>query len=245
MVADAIAVHRAETRFRTVTAGTDTWHSFSFGTHYDPGNVGFGPLLVHNDERVQAGAGYPDHPHADAEIVTWVLEGSLVHSDSTGHRNVVVPGLVQRLSAGAGIVHAERNDAFASDPAAPVVPVRFVQMWLRPDTPGTPPAYAARPVDLADLASGWRPVTSGEDPAAPVPVAVRGATLWVTRLAPGVSRLLPAAPQTHLFVATGAVEAEAAGRLEEGDALRLTGDAQLRLTGVRPAEVLVWTMMVP
>ena len=244
-MAAGIEVRRADTRFRTVTEGTDTRHSFSFGTHYDPGNVGFGPLLVHNDDRVRSGAGYSDHPHADAEFLTWVLDGSLVHEDSTGHRGVVTPGLAQRLSAGAGVIHAERNDAYRSDPGAPVVPVRFLQMWLRPDTSDTPPAYAARPVDLADLVSDWRPVASGDHPDAAVSVAARGATLWVTRLAPGVSRLLPAGPQLHVFVATGAVEAETVGRLAEGDALRLSGGAQLRLTGIRTAEVLVWTMMAP
>lgn len=245
MSAETIEVHRAGSRFRTATAGTDTRHSFSFGAHYDPGNVGFGPLLVHNDDVVRSGAGYPDHPHVDAEILTWVLEGSLVHEDSTGHRGLVTPGLAQRLSAGSGVVHAERNDAFRLDPAAPPIPVRFVQMWLRPDAPGTPPAYAARPVDLVDLEPGWRPVASGDHPDAAVSVATRGATLWVTRLAPGVDRLLPAGARAHVFVATGAVEAETVGLLEEGDALRLSGAAQLRLTGVRPAEVLVWTMMRP
>jgi quercetin 2,3-dioxygenase len=242
VVTDTHEVHRADARFRSVTEGTDTWHSFSFGTHYDPGNVGFGSLLVHNDDRVRSGAGYPDHPHADAEILTWVLEGSLVHADSTGHRGLVTPGLAQRLSAGSGVVHAERNDAFRSDPGAPVVPVRFVQMWLRPDRPGTPPAYAAGPVDLTELASGWRPVASGDLPDAAVSVATRGATLWVTRLDPGVSRPLPVGAYAHVFVATGEVEAETVGPIYEGDALRLTGETELRLTGVRPAEILVWTM---
>jgi redox-sensitive bicupin YhaK (pirin superfamily) len=242
VVADTIEVHRADSRFRTRSEGTDTRHSFSFGTHYDPGNVGFGSLLVHNDDRVRSGSGYPDHPHTDAEILTWVLEGSLVHADSTGHRGLIVPGLAQRLSAGAGVVHAERNDAFRDDPSAPVLPVRFVQMWLRPDTPGTPPAYAARPVDLDDLAADWRPVASGDNPDAAVSVSSRGATLWATRLAAGVSRLLPAGPLTHVFVAIGEVEVETVGPLVEGDALRLSEGAQLRLTGVSAAEVLVWTM---
>ena len=77
-----------------------TRHSFSFGEHYDPDNVAFGPVLVNNDDYVRSGAGYADHPHADAEIVTWVLSGSLVHADSTGHRGIVYPGLAQRMSAG-------------------------------------------------------------------------------------------------------------------------------------------------
>ena len=112
-----------------------------------------------------------------------------MHEDSTGHRGLVTPGLAQRMSAGSGIVHAERNDAFRIDPTAPVVPVRFVQMWLRPDTPGTPPAYAAGAVDLADLAPGGGRWPRVDHPDAAVGLATRGRTLWVTRLAPGVVRL--------------------------------------------------------
>ena len=191
MRTETIEVRRAGTRFRTLTEGTDTHHSFSFGVHYDPENVAFGPLLVHNDDRVQTGAGYPDHPHRDAEIVTWVLEGSLVHEDSAGNRGLIVPGLAQRMSAGSGIVHAERNDAYRLDPPYPAAPVRFVQMWLRPDTPGRPPSYEQRELDLGDLDAGWVPVASGHHPDAAVRLDSAGSTLWVTRLSPGTSRLLP------------------------------------------------------
>lgn len=242
MRAETIEVRRAGTRFRTRTAGTDTHHSFSFGMHYDPENVGFGPLLVHNDELVQTGAGYPDHPHRDAEIVTWVLEGSLVHEDSAGNRGLVVPGLAQRMSAGSGIVHAERNDAFRLDPSYRASPVRFVQMWLRPDTPDGPPAYSQRELDLADLDAGWVPVASGHHPDAAVSLDSAGSTLWVTRMSPGESRLLPAGSRLHAYLADGEVDVESVGRLSGGDALRLTGGGQLRLTGVRAAELLVWEM---
>lgn len=242
MVAATIDVRRAGSRFRTRTAGIDTRHSFSFGTHYDPANVGIGPLLVHDDHRVRSGAGFGEHRHADAEIVTWVLEGSLVHEDSTGHRGTVVPGLAQRLSAGAGVLHTESNDAFRQDPSAPPVRTRFVQMWLRPDTPGTPPAYAARPVDPADLMSGWVPVASGDHPDAAVSLGTRHATLWVTRLAPGENRSLPTGARTHVFVAVGSIEIETVRMLDTGDAVRLSEEAPLTLTGVRAAEVLVWSM---
>jgi redox-sensitive bicupin YhaK (pirin superfamily) len=239
---ETIEVRRAGTRFRTRTDGTDTHHSFSFGVHYDPENVAFGPLLVHNDDRVQTGAGYPDHPHRDAEIVTWVLEGSLVHEDSAGNRGVIVPGLAQRMSAGSGIVHAERNDAYRVDPSYPAAPVRFVQMWLRPDTPGGPPSYEQRGLDLGDLDTGWVPVASGHHPDAAVSLDSAGSTLWVTRLSPGTSRLLPAGTRQHAYLADGEVEVSSIGRLVSGDALRLTGGGQLRLTGVRAAELLVWEM---
>jgi quercetin 2,3-dioxygenase len=240
--AETIEMHRADSRFRTRTDGTDTWHSFSFGEHYDPGNVSFGPLLVHNDDLVQTGAGYPDHRHRDAEILTWVLEGSLVHEDSAGNRGLVVPGLAQRMSAGSGIVHAERNDAFRLDSSRPATPVRFVQMWLRPDTPGEPPSYEQRELNLADLENSWVPVASGHSLDAAVRLNSAASTLWVTRLNVGTSRLLPGGELQHVYLADGEVEIESIGRLGAGDALRLTGSGQLRLTGVRQAELLIWEM---
>jgi len=233
---------RAEERFRTARPGIDTRHVFSFGAHYDPDRVGTGPLMVLNDETLLAGRGFDNHPHADAEIVTWVLSGSLAHTDSTGHSGVVVPGLAQRMSAGSGIVHAERNDAFRADPRLPVEPVHFVQMWLRPDVPGTPPGYDQRAVDQADLAQAWCPVVSGRHPDAAVSLGSAGATLWVTVLHPGVTRELPTGGLAHLYLARGTVEVEAVGLLSAGDSLAVGGEAALAVTGRTEAELLVWTM---
>jgi hypothetical protein len=131
-----LEVRRAADRFVTETAGIVSRHSFSFGAHYDPGNVGHALLVAHNDDVVAPGAGYDTHPHRDLEILTWVLDGGLRHEDSRGETGLVVPGLVQRLSAGDGVLHSERNDA------ATGASVRFVQMWLRPDEPGGEPSYA-------------------------------------------------------------------------------------------------------
>jgi len=237
-----LELRRAAERFRTAVAGIETRHVFSFGVHYDPGRVGHGPLMVLNDETLLAGRGFNDHPHADAEILTWMLSGSLVHTDSRGHSGVVVPGLAQRLSAGSGIVHAERNDAFRTDSRSPAVPAHFVQMWLRPDVPGTPPSYGQRELDLADLARGWQPVASGRHPDAAVTLGSARSTLWVTVLGAGVRRELPTGPLAHLYVARGALEAESVGPLAAGDSLAITGDAALAVTGRTEAEVLVWTM---
>jgi redox-sensitive bicupin YhaK (pirin superfamily) len=243
VTAPTIAVRRAADRFATQTSWGQSLHTFSFGAHYDPGNVGHGALLANNDELVGAGSGFDDHPHADAEIVTWVLSGSLVHTDSRGHSGIVYPGLAQRLSAGAGIVHAERNDAYRIDPSHPAVPVHFIQMWVRPDQPGLPPSYSQRELDLADLNRGWVPVASGTQSDAAVTLASAGSTLWVTNLQPGQTQQLPPAPLLHLYVARGELGCETVGRLSAGDSLRITGAAELRLTGgVSPAEVLVWEM---
>jgi redox-sensitive bicupin YhaK (pirin superfamily) len=243
-------------RFRTLTERTDTHHSFSFGEHYDPANVSFGPLLVNNDDVVRAGAGYDPHPHANAEILTWVLSGSLVHEDSKGQRAIVHRGLVQRMSAGSGIVHAERNDAYRLDPTRAVEPVHFVQMWVLPDAADTPPTYGQAEYESAELEQDWLPVASGAHrhasgahrhasgarPDALLPLDSAGSTLWATVLAPGVSRTVPTASLVHLYVARGVVEVETVGELATGDALRI-GDAEaLRVTGRTEAELLVWSM---
>ena len=230
-----IEVRRAADRFTTRTDWLTSRHSFSFGPHYDPANVAFAELVVHNDDVVAPGAGYDTHPHADTEIVTWVLEGSLVHQDSNGVAGVLRPGQVQRMTAGRGVLHSERND----EPGA-VTPTRFVQMWLRPDEPGLDPSYQQQDVGST---TGLVPLVSGIDG---LDVAVRihtaGAALHVARLAPGESVALPDAPRLHVFVARGAVDLEGAGRLDAGDVARFTGDGGPTLIGLVPAEVLIWQL---
>lgn len=226
---------RAGERFVTEANGARTQHSFSFGTHYDPDNVGFGPLVVHNDDLIQPGGGYGVHPHRDAEIVTWVLSGALTHEDSTGDEAVVVPGMVQRLSAGSGIVHSERNDA---QPAG--APLHLIQMWLTPDHPGAGPSYQVRRLDLTALARDWVAIASGGHPDAVVTLDCRSATLWATRLASNASRQLPCGERVHAFLARGAVDVSTVGALRTGDALRIHGRQPLWITGTEDAEVLVW-----
>jgi quercetin 2,3-dioxygenase len=229
-----VDVRRAGSRFTTEAPGITTRHSFSFGQHYDPANVGHAVLVAHNDDRVAPGSGYDLHPHADLEIVTWVLSGSLVHQDSQGHVNVVGPGQVQRLSAGSGVRHSERNDA----PGA-AEPTRFVQMWVLPDEPGMRPSYDLAAVDpdgLTPLASGVARLDAA------VRIHTAGAALHVARLDPGDCVVLPDAPRLHVFVARGSVDLEGAGRLDEGDAARFTAEGSPHLAAVAPTEVLVWQL---
>lgn len=233
-----IDVRRAGDRFTTRADWLTSRHSFSFGPHYDPGNVGFAALVAHNEDVVAPAAGYDTHPHADTEIVTWVLDGSLVHRDSLGGCHVLGPGAVQLLSAGSGVLHSERNDA----PGA-AAPTRFVQMWVRPDESGLAPGYEQRDVPSGN---GFVPLVSGLVGAdAPVRIHTTGAALHVARFDPGESAALPDAPRLHVFVARGSVELEHSGRLDEGDAARLTDEGGRSLTAVGPAEVLVWQLSSP
>src|SRR3954468_9673308 len=123
-------IRRGGERFATKIDWLDSKHSFSFGQHYDAGNTHHGLLLVNNDDVVAPGMGFETHPHRDMEIVTWVLDGALVHQDSMGHSGIIYPGLAQRMSAGRGILHSEKNDSWRLDGHTHRDRVHFVQMWV-------------------------------------------------------------------------------------------------------------------
>jgi quercetin 2,3-dioxygenase len=236
-------VRRAGDRYATKVDWLDSKHSFSFGGHYDQANTHHGVLLVNNDDVVAPGTGFDTHPHQDMEIVTWVLGGALVHQDSEGHSGVIYPGLAQRMSAGTGILHSEKNDTWrlASDPE----PVHFVQMWVLPDEPGIKPGYEQLEIDHELLAGGLVPVASGMDKHrddSAIRIHNRYAALYAARLAPGQTVQLPDAPLLHLFVPKGTVTLEGAGVLYPGDAVRFTAVGGQRVTAVEPAELLVWEM---
>ncbi|MDP9444645.1 MAG: pirin family protein [Actinomycetota bacterium] len=239
-------VRRSGDRFNTRLSWLQSRHSFSFGPHYDPENTHFGLLVVNNDDTVSPGAGFDTHPHRDMEIVTWVVQGSLVHQDSTGHAGIIYPGLVQRMSAGTGILHSEKNDSWRLTGAASHDDVvRFVQMWVVPDEESLAPGYGQLEMDDAVLRGGLVPVASGMPEHrgdAAIRIGQKNAALYAARMVAGESVRLPGAPYVHLYVALGAVHLEGAGRLAAGDAARITAAEGERLAALEPSEVLVWQM---
>jgi redox-sensitive bicupin YhaK (pirin superfamily) len=240
-----VDVRRADERFTTRISWLDSKHSFSFGQHYDPHNSHHGLLLVNNDDVVSPGSGFETHPHRDMEIVTWVMQGSLVHQDSTGHNGVIYPGLAQRMSAGTGILHSEKNDSWRLQGGEHRDPVHFVQMWVVPDEGGISPGYEQQEIDDALLTGGLVPVASGmakHDGASAISIRNRYAALYAARLQPGQTVELPEAPFLHLFVPRGTVTLEGAGELRTGDAVRFTATGGQRVTATEAAEVLVWEM---
>ncbi|CAO5161980.1 putative quercetin 2,3-dioxygenase MT0190 [Frankia sp. AiPs1] len=242
-----VDIRRAWTRAATRTGWLDSHHSFSFGSHYDPTNTHHGVLLVSNDDTVRAGTGFETHPHRDMEIVTWVLRGSLVHEDSVGNAGVLYPGLAQRMSAGRGILHSEKNDAWRLGGEPHDEPVHFVQMWVAPDTRNVDPGYEQLEIDDELLRGGLVPVASGmarDDGHSAIRIRNQHAALHAARLAPGGEVQLPDAPYLHLFVAQGEVTLEGAGVLHTGDAVRFTatGGQRVTATATGPAEILVWEM---
>jgi quercetin 2,3-dioxygenase len=242
-----VDVRVAADRYATRLSWLDSHHSFSFGQHYDPDNTHFGLLLVSNDDVVLPGTGFETHPHRDMEIVTWVLRGALVHQDSEGHNGVIYPGLAQRMSAGRGILHSEKNDSWTlTGDAEHRDPVHFVQMWVPPDEARRDPGYEQLEIPDADLRGQLAVVASGMErdrDRTAIRIGQRYAALHASRLEAGQSVVLPAAPFVHLFVPEGAVELEGAGRLSAGDAARITASDGRTITAVTtPTEVLVWEM---
>ncbi|MXM62666.1 cupin domain-containing protein [Streptomyces sp. HUCO-GS316] len=216
-------VRRATERYRggDLEAGILSWHAFSFGPHYDPGNLRFGAVLACNEERLEPGAGFDEHPHSHTEIVTWVVEGELTHQDSTGHKTLVRPGDVQRLSSAAGVRHVERNDGTA--------PLTFVQMWLAPVTPGGEPSYE---------------IVRGIADQTPYAVPEAGAMLHVRRLAVGERTAVPDGPYVYVHVVRGEVRLDGE-QLGAGDSARITDAKDVDAVGVSGAELLMWEMTPP
>jgi redox-sensitive bicupin YhaK (pirin superfamily) len=244
--AEFVDIRRSGDRSETRLSWLHGRHSFWIGGQpYDPANTHHGVLLVHNEDTVRPGTGFETHPHRDMEIVTWVLEGSLVHQDSTGHSGVIYPGLAQRMSAGTGILHSEKNDSWRLGGEPHSDPVHLVQMWVVPDEAGVTPGYEQLEIDHELLSGGLVTVASGmakHDGAAAIRIKNRHAALHAARLQAGQWVQLPETPFLHLFVARGSIHLEGAGDLAAGDAVRLTATGGRRVSASGPAEVLVWEM---
>lgn len=232
--APTIDLRRASERPHTTNSWLDSKHSFSFGGHWDPANVGHGLLLVSNDDRIAPGTGFSTHPHQDMEIVTWVLSGRTEHKDTLHNRGEIYPGLAQRMSAGTGIWHSEMNPSPAEE-------VHLVQMWVLPDTERIDPGYQQLDINGELDKGGLVPIASGQGHDAAISIRQRGAVLWGARLTPGQAVRVPDAAHAHVFIALGDATLEGAGPLAEGDAVRLTGAGDPTLTaGPAGAEVLIW-----
>lgn len=231
-----VDVRRSGERFHTQTGWLDSWHSFSFGRHYDPDNLGQGLLIVNNEDIVHPGTGFQTHRHQDMEIVTWVLSGELEHKDSAGNKGIIFPGLAQRMSAGSGIWHSEVNPNLNRD-------VHLIQMWVMPDEEGIAPDYQQSDVNVDLKKGGLVRVASGRNNAA-IQIHQKAATLWIGRLKPGETVKIPEGEFVHLFVAKGSAEVEEIGTLTNGDAARLNQSDPLNLKAdvVHGSEILVWQM---
>ena len=219
---------------RHVQAGWyDSHQSFVGGADGDDGRYGL--LVVHNESRIAGGSGFPMHGHRDMEIVTWIFSGTMVHEDSQGNVTTIHPGLAQRMTAGSGILHSEVNPD-------PLQASHGVQMWVLPDK-RVDPSYAE--ADVADRLATRQlvPIASGANPDAAITLQQPQATLWAATLSAGDTVELPESPYNHLFVGLGGLALEDEGRLEAGDAARLTDAGSRRVTAAQDGtQLLLWQM---
>ncbi|PKR88158.1 quercetin 2,3-dioxygenase [Pleomorphomonas diazotrophica] len=229
-----ITIRKASERGHTDAGWLDSHHSFSFGHYFDPSAMGFGPLRVINDDRVAGGGGFPPHPHADMEIVSYVLEGALQHRDSLGTGSVIRPGDVQRMSAGTGIRHSEFN-ASATDP------VHFLQIWILPEADGFAPSYEQKSFN-DELTNRLRLVASrdGRDGALALH---RDVDLYAGRLTAGTEVDHSFAPGRlgWLQVARGSVKINGQD-LGEGDGAAIERLPDLSISAQSDAEILLFDM---
>lgn len=230
-----LTLRRAEERGRANFGWLDSRHSFSFGHYFDEKHMGFGPLRVINDDRVAAGGGFPTHPHADMEIVSYVLEGGLEHKDSLGTGSVVKPGDVQRMSAGSGVRHSEFN-ASKSDP------VHFLQIWIVPERKGLTPSYEQKTFSDADKRGKLRLVGSRDGREGSVTIH-RDVDLYATVLGEGdkVAHDVKDGRIAWVQVARGTATLNGE-QLYPGDGVAIEAAGKLEVVGTSESEILVFDM---
>ena len=242
----SVVVQRAAERAHLNYGWLTARHSFPFAGNFDHAAYAHGLLLVNNDDIIEAGSGFDTHQHRDTEIVTWVLSGSLVHQDSAGHSGVIHRGLAQRMSAGTGILHSERNDRFRADGSRVTEPVHLVQMWIPPDESGVTPSYQELDIN-SELRRRWPDHPGVGDARASRPqrdqLAQQTCGTACCSASRPVGRYLSRMRRTcTASIAGGTVDVEGVGLLGPGDSLRLKDTGGQRVEGIGDAEILVWEM---
>jgi redox-sensitive bicupin YhaK (pirin superfamily) len=197
--------------------------------------MGFGPLRVINEDRVQPGMGFGTHGHRDMEIISYVLDGQLEHKDSMGNGSVITPGDVQRMSAGRGVLHSEYNPS-------PTAPVHFLQIWILPARAGIDPGYEQTRFEPAEKRGRLRPIASPDGRDGSVTIH-QDATVYAGLLdgAESARHALAAGRRAYVHVARGSVRVNGTP-LAAGDAAKLEGEGAVTLDGGAGAEVLVFDL---
>ena len=230
-----IRVRKANDRGHAQHGWLDSWHTFSFSDYYDPSHMGFRDLRVINEDRIQADEGFPTHGHRDMEIITYVLEGALEHKDSLGTGSVIRPGDVQRMSAGRGVRHSEKN-ASASDSA------HLLQIWILPRTEGAQPGYEQKHFAPEEKSNRLKLLAS-EDGAEGSITVHQDMKLLSTILERSKEVSYELAPGRHAWVHVVRGEVELNGEtLRTGDAAAVSEETALKLHAQEKSEVLFFDL---
>jgi redox-sensitive bicupin YhaK (pirin superfamily) len=208
------------------------WH-FSFADYHDERNMNWGPLRVFNDDVVNPGGGFDFHPHKDMEIISYIVDGALEHEDRLGNRHVNRAGEVQVMSAGTGIVHAERNPANE--------PMRLLQLWIIPRRRGLTPRWEQKPYTKEERHNRLFPVVSPDDAKVDGTLTIdQDATIYVSSLDAGktLTHTAKAGRHAYFFVINGEVELNGQ-KLSAGDQARIADETSLNIRAVDNAELIL------
>ena len=232
-----LEVLRSKERGRTKIDWLDSYHSFSFGEYYDPKNMGFGPLRVINDDLIQAGAGFPTHPHRNMEIVTIVTQGAVAHRDSSGGEGIIRVGEVQKMSAGKGIFHSEFN---ASDKEL----LKLYQIWIMPNQNGLKPGYEDIRYDVAEKKNKLLLVASNNHGDGVI-FLNQDAKIYLADLEAGTSLSYQTDKSrgVYLHVTEGSVEVEGV-KLSSGDAIKLTEVESVEIKASENSGILLFDVVM-
>ncbi len=232
-----ITIRPANERGHANHGWLDTYHTFSFANYYDPKHMHFRSLRVINDDRVAPGYGFGTHPHNDMEIVTYVLEGALAHKDSMGTGSTIVPGEVQRMSAGTGVLHSEKNDSKSEE-------VHLLQIWIFPEKENIEPSYEQKFFADDEKLNRFRLVASRDGRDGSVQIH-QDASIHAALLEEGKTATYEVEKGRYawLHVATGSVTHNGK-TLNAGDGAAITDEQKLELTGAstKRAEVLLFDL---
>lgn len=233
--AATIDIRRASERGHADHGWLKTWHTFSFGSYYDPAHIEFRALRVMNEDYVAPGQGFGTHPHKNMEIVTYVLEGALEHRDSMGNGEILRPGEFQRMSAGTGITHSEFNPS-------PDEPVHLYQIWLHPERTGITPSYEQKRFAEEERLNRFRLVAS-RDAAEGSLLIHQDARILLATVTEGksVEHLFAAGRSGWLQVLRGSVEVNGT-KLGTSDGAAITATSGLTVTALADAEVMLFDL---
>jgi redox-sensitive bicupin YhaK (pirin superfamily) len=213
----------------------DSHHTFSFADYHDPAHMGFRSLRVINEDRVAPAQGFGTHPHRDMEIISYVLEGALEHKDSMGTGSVIKPGDVQRMSAGTGVRHSEKN-------ASQEEGVHFLQIWVMPEKQGIDPSYEQKAFCDEDKRGRLRLVASPDGREGSVTVH-SDVMLYAGLFDSGESAELPLRAGRHAWIHVARGKVRVNGReLSAGDGASLSEEKNVKVEGVDGGEVLVFDL---
>jgi redox-sensitive bicupin YhaK (pirin superfamily) len=229
------AIRHASERGHADHGWLDSYHTFSFASYYYPKHMGFSNLRVINDDTVAPGGGFATHGHTDMEIISYVLEGALEHTDSMGNGSVIRPGDVQRMSAGTGVRHSEYNHS-------PVEPVHFLQIWLEPNKLSVEPEYDQQHFPAAQRRGRLVLFVSPDGRFGSI-ATHQDALLYGTLLEAGdvLEHSLETGRRAYIHVARGQISVNGQ-TLNQGDGLAIEDPPVLRFEGVEAAEVLLFDL---